>query len=267
MSKLRDLQKNFVDTITALTPPDQTNPLCDLVEENGLTHAQRFSIYRDNSLMSLCDIIVNTYQTCASFFPSEEFTSFAYTYCRTHLPTNGVLDNYGHSFPQYLEKNITPEKFPWIPDLALFERALNTAFYAPEYTSLNPTILSQLPEDQYPNIRFHLAPPVTLIKSWFDLGNLHQQHKSNAVALPDAPSLLSSPKQWIIYRETMVVTFQELSSGEYAFLQGCSAKNTFEKSYEYALQEQKDFDLSKSLQRFFGMNLFQDLELLPSLAP
>ncbi len=76
----------------------------DLVMPAGLDSAQRLSIYRNNTFITLTEALASTFPIVKELVGEDFFDFTAKEFIKNHPPMQGPLFEYGDNFSQFLDQ-------------------------------------------------------------------------------------------------------------------------------------------------------------------
>lgn len=186
---LAELQSQFAKALHY----QATGESCDLVSDE-FSADERMQIYRNNFVMSLCEVIEATYPKVLALVGEECFQQLARQHVLTRPLTEGDVSGYGEGFADTIRQfDQVIAAVPYLSDIAdmewkldLSEMALSLAREKP-YLSLDK--LASVAEEQQPSLVLHLASNIQLISSQFAVFSLWEaleKEKFDGLELNDA---------------------------------------------------------------------------------
>ena len=132
MPALLELQKSFVEAIVS----GNASSLAEAVVGNGFTPAQRIQVYRNNTFITLTEALAATYPAIVRLVGRGFFNFAAAQIIPGNLPDRPCLFEYGGGFADFLAGFDPVADYPFLPDVARLEWAVNTAWNAPARTKM-----------------------------------------------------------------------------------------------------------------------------------
>lgn len=155
---------------SALLDPDAQIP--EGVGKEGVISPKRFSVYRNNVVVSLMEAVKAAYPSIAAIMGEENFNLVARNFVAFHPPKSPLMQQYGGDFPNFL-KNFKPlQKSPFLVDVAEAEKAWLQAFHAKDEAVLSPEDLAQITPEETMNLKFEVHSAGHLIESAFPVHDL-----------------------------------------------------------------------------------------------
>lgn len=245
---LRDLQGAFRVALADDDPGAQPDRLggADLVA------ADRFWIYRNNFLASLTAALAATFPAVERFVGEDNFRFAAHGFIRAHPPEQPSLYAYGDRFPDYLA-GLAPAvaDFPFLPDLARLEWAVNEAYFAADGPALTPERLAGIDPADYAELRLSLHPAGRLVRSPWPIWELW-----DAEAVPEP--LGEGPDHVLALRRNGKVDVVLLSPGDFVFVSRLDAGLSLVAAAGEAAEAEPDFDLTAALGAHLERGTFAD---------
>ena len=185
----------------------------------GSNLSARLQAYSNNYQGGLTSFLSITYPQVFAHLGAQYFDFICQAYIARNPMIKNVIDEYGRTFPNYLEKQIPIRKemetFAFLPDMARVDWAVQSSYYSLPRPKFDFDSFAQLRIDQQQNVHFLLAQDIYLINSHWPLEKLWRCHK-------DAKELkaieFKNEKNWVmVERPEVVVNINNIStfSAEY----------------------------------------------------
>lgn len=204
---LADLQQAFAAYLLGQSdaPPVGIQPL---------QHAQ---VYRNNVRLSITDALAANFPVTLALVGMDYFSQAARQFLQAHTPDRPDMACYGAAFPAFLASAPGMTDFPYVPEVARFERAMIDALLAPAAPTLTASDFAAIPHESFAGLRFTAHPSVRLIQSGFAVADVWQAHQDNPS--PDLAAMVLNAPQWILVsRPGARVEWRVLSADEATFL-------------------------------------------------
>lgn len=219
MNKLFELQKNFQDYIL-----NQTENITHVIEETGeMSNQERLDIYREGYFVRLTEIIAEDYPALHKLMGEDAFSSMMRAYLVQHATQHFSVRHAGQHLPTFLE-NIS-DIAPIFVELARFEWALSAAMFAADAPLMTHEHFSQIPEDAWPDQRFHFHPSVSLVRLHYNTMALSEA-VLNETPIPE-PGELQTPETVMVWRRDLSAFYVVLSEAEASLATGIIENETF----------------------------------------
>ncbi len=257
--RLNDVQKNFKDRITGQEKPDQNSEFSELFETGAISLENRFSVYQNNVLKSLTDVVIATYPLIESLTGIEFLRGAARLYIQDNLPEKSNLNDYGGNFSTFIEGFEPAKNLPYLPDIARMEWAMNEAYYAPDDSALNMQELQNIAEEDFEHLTFSLRHSCRFIRSNYPLYEIRDfcLEKDRVGHL----NIDSGNANLLILRSELEPHILEIESGEYDLLKNIEQGKTISQSLETISSDEPNLDLGEILQKHFSLGTFSSFEI------
>ena len=126
------------DFTPALLDPERAPPAI-VSGPNGKSAGKRYNVYRNNVTVSLINALAATFPATQRITGVDFFRAMARFHIRATPPTSPLLFDYGHGFPDFIERYEYARAMPWLADVARIERAWLDAYHAADAKPLTPT--------------------------------------------------------------------------------------------------------------------------------
>ncbi len=209
--------------------------------------AARFMIHRANVLESLVGALGHTYPAVKTICGESNFRVLAGTFVRHHPPARPELLAYGGGFAEFAaDHEAARADFPFLPDLARLEWALNEAYFAPAAPALSPEGLAAVPPERLGELVLALHASARLVAS-----DEHPIHTIwTAASAPEGAPPNPMPERGetvLVLRHSDSVEAFALGRGEAVFLGTAAAGAPLEKALADAIEAEPGFDPSAAL--------------------
>ena len=151
---------------------------------NGSDPAQRFSVYRNNVLVSLSAALSSAFPVCRHLVGEEFFQAMARAYLRFDPPVSPVLSEYGDGFADFIAAFAPARQLPYLPDLARLERLRIESYHAADAPTLAVEAMQALMQDpeRLAALRIELHPACRMLRSRYAVFSLWVAHQHDAEA-------------------------------------------------------------------------------------
>jgi hypothetical protein len=181
MTALRDVQQTFLGDL--YTGSRKSLPFIHP------SHHNRLSVYQNNTLLGLTDILKNAFPVVAQLVGDDFFKTLAHHYAQKYPLTSGNRHTFGEGLPLFLTTFDPASSLPYLPAMAALEWALFQSEIAPDaapvtFADLTPETLAN------PDFTLSLHPSVRVISvdyNILDLWRAHQQEVQGTLTLEKNP--------------------------------------------------------------------------------
>lgn len=227
----------------ALLDPGRAPP--DFVSgPNGKTAGKRYNIYRNNVTVSLINALAAAFPATMRITGVDFFRAMARFHARATPPTSPLLFEYGHDFPDFIERYEYAQSMPWLADVARIERAWLDAYHAANAEPLTPPALASIPPERLANTVLTPHPATRIVRSRFPAVSIFAANRSDGPAgRIEAPE----PEDALATRPGLEVIVRRLPPGGAVFLSRLIAGETFGAAAAAAFVDCPRFDLSANI--------------------
>jgi hypothetical protein len=231
-----------------LLEPQQPVPH-GVVGPAGQADVRRFSVYRNNVIVSLIDALKARFPVVCALVGEEFFGGMARVFVPNHLPRTPLMFRYGEQFPEFIAAFEPARSVLYLADIARLEIAWSEAYHSAEATALPPAALQDVNPEQLVTSTLRLHPSLQLLRSRFPVASIWSAHQaptqSNSVDLSTAQDVL-------IVRPDSDVALHRLPAGGFAFVQALQCGQTLEHAATAALHEHAEFEAGTDLLNLFA---------------
>src|ERR1700729_3399794 len=149
-----------------LTDPSMVAP-DDVVATSGKGGIKRYNVYRNNVTVSLIDALAAIYPAVQRITGVEFFRAMARFHVRETPPPSPLLFEYGHGFPEFIERYQYASQMSWLADVARIERSWLDAYHAADADPLSADDLADALSERLADLRFAPHPATRVIRSRF----------------------------------------------------------------------------------------------------
>lgn len=204
---------------SALLDPDIEIPKG--VGKLGKEAPKRFSVYRNNVVVSLMEATKAAYPSIAKIMGDENFAKVSRNFIVAHPPKSPLMHLYAQDFPTFLQTFKPLAKSPFLKDVATAEMVWLQSFHARDEACLLPEDLAAIDPNESLNLKFEVHAAAHLLASQFpvrDLFNARNNWPCPGIDLEEPQTILISRPAY----ECMVtpldvsqaIFFQNLFHGE-----------------------------------------------------
>ena len=223
---------------------------------------ERFSVYRNNVMSSLINVLAGNFPVIEQLVGQRFFRAMAKEYVMQCPPDVPMMVKYGRSFAKFIHDFPPARSIPYLEDIAKLEFAIQESRHAADVQPIQLSKLINLIEDQNKlnSTGLLLAPSTQLLNSVFPLASIWFAHQPqaeiqlNTIALDQAENVL-------LTRPQLDVDIHRIDLGMAKFinslLKGLSVTQAAELASEFS------FEPVAAIQRLIKQNAIVDLIDLP----
>lgn len=238
-------QAAFADALLA------TDDLCPpgLTTWNGSAPEKRFSVYRNNVIVSLIDAMADSYPVTQELVGEAFFRAMARQFVRATPPRSPVLAWYGDGFAEFIEAFPAAAGVPYLADVARLEWLRVEAWHAADADPLASEDIARLLGDAaaLPDARFDLHPSVRMLHSRHAVVSLWAAHQSESAALALADVDPDRAETALVLRNGLDVEISAVTEGAAMFISRLRQGAALGVAAEQALAADTGFDLAQTL--------------------
>jgi len=231
------------DFTPALLAPERPSPAV-VSGPNGKAAGKRYNVYRNNVTVSLINALAAAFPATQRITGADFFRAMARFHVRATPPTSPLLFEYGHGFPDFIERYEYAQPMPWLPDVARIERAWLDAYHAADKVPLIPQALASIPPENLADTIFTPHPATRILRSQFPAISIFAANRNDG---PVARIEATEPEDALVTRPGLEVTVRHLPSGGAAFLSCLIAGGTLGIAAAAGYAGSSQFDLSANI--------------------
>lgn len=244
MLPLRQLQLDFTQAIFGEMPPGLANS----IQGGGLGAGPRLEIYRNNVFTNLREALRAVYPVIDRLVGEAFFNYAADWFISIQASTSGDVEDFGMEFAEFLAHFPAAQGLSYLPDVARLEWACHQAFYAADLASLSISGLSDIPPEEFNQLRFRMHPASALLASSYPVQRIWEVNQPSFAGDQDV-DLAQGGVKLLIIRRGFQIELQALGTGEFAMLEGLAAGCTVAEAYAQAAQVEPEFNFRQFLKR------------------
>ena len=238
----------------ALLDPDVEIP--DGIGKRGEITPKRFSVYRNNVVVSLMEAMKANFSSLHAIMGEENFAKIARNFIFIHPPTSPMMQNFGAQFPGFLASFKPLEKSPFLVDIAQAEHAWLASHHASDAEPLKPEELASVDPDQTGMIKFNPHPATHLLQSEYPLFDFF-----NARFNWDGKVDLSQSQSVLLTRPALDVAVTKLNSAQASFIGALITQSPLGEAIGNAIEIDEDFDPSAAIALILETGAFKSITI------
>ncbi|SMX32958.1 HvfC/BufC N-terminal domain-containing protein [Actibacterium lipolyticum] len=231
---------------TAVLDPETAAP-AGLTDPEGRPAGKRFSVYRNNVVVSLTSALETAFPVIHALVGEEFFKAMAGVFLRAHPPSSPLMMFYGTEMADFLADFEPVKHLGYLPDTARLELALRESYHAADAAPMDPETLVNLPPDRLMETRLRLSPAVRLVRSAYPITSIWRAHHDPAAEKPQMRA-----EDALIMRPEYDPTVHRLPPGGAAFIGALMNGNKLGGAVAAAEEAAEDFDLTQTLGLLIG---------------
>jgi hypothetical protein len=231
--------------------------LTDFCMSGDIPLPERLSVYRNNIIGSLTDVMRASFPVMEALVGQEFLDGMARSFILKKPPARGCLNFYGAGFAEFIERFEPAKSLPYLPDIARFELALGQAYYAHDDTPMQAEELGSVAPEELGEVQLFLRESVRLVSSGHPLVALRDYCLAGAEGQP--PALDQGGVSLMIYRPAYNVEVIETAADEHLMLSTLQTGQPLGAAVEEVLAQHPDFDFGAFLQKHIALETFLPL--------
>lgn len=257
--RLDEIQAHFKENIVNPDILEANDDFSSQFVHNEITLENRFSVYRNNVLGSLSDVLADVYPVVEKLVGEDFFHGMVRDYIRKNLPEAACLNSYGSTFPDFIEQFAPAKTLPYLADVARMEWAWSEAYYAEDDEMLDISLLQDIPQESSEHLVFVFRSSVRFIDSTYPLFEIRE------FCIQDNPEgeldVDQGEAKLMIFRPSLGVQMVKLEPDEYKFLILLQEGKTIGDVSETVLQDNPDYNIEQNLQKHFELGSFSGFKI------
>lgn len=254
VARLHEIQRDFA---SALLAPERTVPR-SIGRPGGGAIRKRFSVYRNNVIMSLTEVLEAYFPVVLRLLGDEFFRATARAFIVARPPRSPVLSQYGAEFPAFLADFEPVVDLAYLPDVARLEWMQQRAYHAADAGALSARDLAAVGPNDVPGLRLGFHPSVGLLQSTFPVFSIWRTNSfdDEVVAIaPDAPG-----QTVLVSRVGLEVRTAMLPPGGHGFVAALMTGGRLGDAAAAGLEASSDFNLQRCIGVLIAMDALASIE-------
>jgi hypothetical protein len=235
-----------------LTDPEYKTP-AGVIGPNGKSAVKRYNVHRNNVTVSLIDALAAVFPATQRITGVEFFRAMARFHVQATPPRSPLLFEYGHEFPEFIERYEYARPMPYLADTARIERAWLDAYHAADMLPLSADNLAQIPPELLTDVVFVPHPATRIVRSQFPALSIFVANRGGA---PVERIEIFIPEDALITRPDQEVTVRRLPPGGAEFLTQLLTGQPLGNAAALALETSPQFDLSSNIAGMIEAGVF-----------
>jgi hypothetical protein len=246
MTALREIQAAFRRALLA----GDASAISAYIAADGLAPEERFNVHRNNVMVSLTDVLRDTFPAVCRLVDERFFAYAAYEFIARHLPERPCLFHYGARFPGFLAAFPPCRELVYLADVARLEWLMNVAAHAENAEPLAPAALASVAAADTPRLVLRLHPALGYLASPWPVERIWGANRPDAAG-DEAIDLAAGGVRLEVSRQGEHVFMRHLGAGPFAFRLALAAGATLATAVESALAADDCFDLASAMGELF----------------
>ncbi len=244
--KLSSLQKEFCLSILnrERKPSPEISQIFSHYSSQELI--ARLSIYRNNTYLSLIEVLSDTFYNVVKTVGSDFFTLLAKDFIQASPPASGNLIYYGETFSHFIASHSKTKTLPYLSDLARLDFARHNAYYTSDEKNLTPHEFSTITPGNLANSIIIPHPSVTLIHSKYAIYSIHEFNED--LKQSNSEIHYHNPEYGLTLKTANGIITHQITQQLYNFLEAIHNQFGIGEALEQALNANPTFNASEAIQ-------------------
>ncbi|MCF6318176.1 MAG: DNA-binding domain-containing protein [Proteobacteria bacterium] len=243
--RLNKVQTKFKETVlgSVHNVKNSDENFLSLFEDNHISVIDRLKVYHNNVVGSLSDALHMTFPLIEKLVGKDFFKAMSSEFIFDNPPKGASLYQYGAGFDHFIKEYEAAKSLPYLPDMAIFEWAMNTAYYAPDDTPLAGDALSHIPPENLGETLLRLRVSATLMQSRFPILQIRDFClDEDGTEKPDMNA--NHHTKLLITRPALEVNILPLEQDEFMILELLDRNKCLGTAVEQTMEAFPEFDFS-----------------------
>jgi hypothetical protein len=179
-----------------------------IASDDRLSARERVEIYANGYFHRLLEVFKEDYPATLAVAGDSHFHNLITGYLIDYPPTEPSIYHAGRDLPAFLRTHPLRDRWPFMADLALLERALVEIYHAPDATPLTPFAMSSIPPDEWGAVQMRTNPASRMLQVEWHVEETLRAVETNAAWVPPA----RGPLRLLVWRKGMNVFYRELEA-------------------------------------------------------
>ena len=217
----RAIQEDFLDDLTGRRLRAEPERAAAFRRPLRGSVADRWHVYAHGYLARIDEAMGLEYAAIRRIVGAAAFSELVARYVGVFPPRTWDLANAGDRLPGFLELDRLSVELPFLPDLAVLERAISRAFVAADADPLSWDDLARRGAEEAAALRLALVPGVAVLRSPWPLHALwacRLEEDDDAVSVP----VEGSPARVLVFRRQGLVRVEAVSELEAELVEAAS---------------------------------------------
>ncbi len=204
----------------------------------GSGPARRLEVYGAGFPTRIFEALSEMYPSVKRVTGDAALFSLAGRYIAQYPSKDYSLSAVGRHLPEFLRSDPLTERLPFLPDLAILDRAAMEAFHAPIQEPVSPGTLSSIDPSKFGECRIRFQAGTCLLASHWPVATIRELREA-----PDSEFIVKvedNPERMIVWRSGYEAAVRKTDMAEFAALEKLLAGGTIWEALEAAAAIQGD---------------------------
>lgn len=208
MNNLMNVQNKFQSYLIAFDSGINT----DIEETKKVSAATRLQIYSNAYRFRLIDALASNFPILQKYLGDERFQELALLYIDAYPSTFKSIRWFGNQLESFLQEQDKYTDFPYLAELAKLEWHMTLTFDAFDRELVDMQTVTQIPQDDWPMMRFVPHPSVYILDFQWNVVQIWQNLSKDE--FPPEPINYEIATSYIFWRKDLISQYCSLPSDE-----------------------------------------------------
>jgi len=210
--------------LARLAPPERAVAERLVRGDQRLSALARVDVYADMYFYRIRDCLAEDFSAVRAVLGEAAFHNLVTDYLIAYPPSHFSLRYAGQHLPGFLDGYPGARQWPFASALAALEWSILDAFDAPDAEPLDASMLREVPEAHWPQLRFRLTPSLRILQTSWPVDAILQRVQGGE-PLDD---IASQPTATRVWRQELRVFHRAMDAIETASLTAVARELPFE---------------------------------------
>ncbi len=241
--KTLDFQQQFLSAVNQILPSEEL--LAEIIPIGDLSILETIRIYRTDYVARLSEVLGELFETVWMILGDEDFKQVCEEYIQSHPSSFQNLAHYGEQFPSFLGDHALSQDFPFLAEVAQFEKCYWSIFH-----QSNSYSDKAWPDEQdlTPELKLKLDPNTILFSSPYSCLDLFFHRNQSAQTFKGE---INKPQFALLFKVDDLVKVLELTRVQFELLDSLNDQALHEALSSLELLVDTNHDTLSEIQNLF----------------
>lgn len=254
MNRLPEIQRDFAEFVWHVRDTSMAG-----IVTNGIEPERRLSIYRNNTLLGLTEVLRSVFPVVRRLVGDRFFDRLSREFILARPPLEASLLSYGKALPDFLASWGPVDNLPYLADTARLEWFCHEVYHEANDSTVDWDDFQAVMGGNPGTTRIRLRPSVRLLKSEFPVDLIWRANQDVSAEVNEI-KLSAGGCRLLIYRPEWQAGIVRLDEGGYRLFQMIEAGSTLNDAVQEALSAEPGFDLVSIFRLALSQGLFAKIK-------
>ncbi|MEO7496413.1 MAG: DUF692 family multinuclear iron-containing protein [Massilia sp.] len=229
----------------------------DVLAQLGPKGAHGLALYRGNQRAAWEKALSAVYPVVRSMVGEEFFSGMSWAYGVAHPSVDADLNRFGGKLAEFMQGLAALQDYPYLPDMARLEWALQRAHYAADVAPLTSAQLAELTPGQLETARFGLHPACSVLHSAWAIPALWHSHQAGGDQA--FPARLEVASYYLVGRPGWQAELLVSDPAAHAAFRALADGANFGRALDAAFDLNAQFDVAAYLQQWLRLGVLVEV--------